>query len=330
MTTDRSDHKSSPTVGVALGSGGARGWAHVGVLRALLDHGIEPAVVSGASMGALVGGVYAAGTLDMLHQFALSMDWKEVLSYFVEFKIPRSGIIEGGRIVEFVRKHIREPRFDGLERPLQVVATDLFSGAEVVLSEGNVIDAVRASISIPGIFTPVPHGERWLVDGGLTNPVPVDRVRAMGATIVIAVDVTALHDGQSESGKEPPPPTFNDGASSISAHPLVVQLRRHSASMRNRWLPDAWRKHWLPDAWHEWWNRERDPSLFDVVGQSIRIMEARISAARLAVDVPDILLQPIVGDLHFMDFHRAPEAIAAGYAATLQRMDAIRNLIESG
>lgn len=124
----------SPVVGVALGSGGARGWAHIGVLRALLDHGIEPTVVSGTSMGALVGGVYAAGTLDLLQQFALDLDWKDVLTHFVEFKIPRSGIVEGARIVEVVRKHIAQPRFGELKHPFRAVATDLFRGSETVLA----------------------------------------------------------------------------------------------------------------------------------------------------------------------------------------------------
>lgn len=240
-------------------------------------------------------------------------------------------MIEGDRIVQFVRNHVREPDFRDLQRPFEAVATDLFSGEEVVLSQGNVIDAIRASISIPGIFTPVPKGDRWLIDGGLTNPVPVDRVRALGADIVIAVDVTALREEQRTPVSQTRAlrsESLDRMASKLGDHPLVVQLRRRSSTLRRRWLPAAIRKRWLPGAWYEWWNRDRGPSLFDVVGQSIRVIEAQISAARLKVDVPDVLLKPAVGDLNFMDFHRAPEAIKIGYAATIGEMDRIQRCLQ--
>lgn len=309
-----------PVLGVALGSGGARGWAHIGVLRAMIENGVVPSVVSGTSMGALVGGVYCAGTLDVLHRFALDLDWKEVLTHFVEFNIPRSGIIEGGRIVEFVREHIVEPQFSDLGRPFRAVATDLLNGEEVVLAQGNVIEAIRASISIPGIFTPVTINGRMLVDGGLTNPVPVNVARAMGAAIVVAVDVSAL-PGQGAVLKRGRLSGRDDNVlkplDSGDDHVLLQKLRQHVSRAKKRWLPEAWR---------EWWRQAPEPNLFDVLGQTVRIMEAQVSAARLRMEPPDILLQPDVGDLSFMEFHRAPEAIAAGYEAAMEKMPVIRKI----
>ncbi len=313
--------RSNPLqVGIALGSGGALGWAHVGVLRALADHGIKPRMASGSSMGALVGGVYAAGTLDVLHEFALELDWKEALLYFVELNIPRSGIVEGERIVAFVRKNIVHSKFSDLACPFRAVATDLFSGEEIVLKDGDIIEAIRASISIPGIFTPVRSGQRWLVDGGLSNPVPVSVVRDMGADIVIAVDVTALGTASSRnSGARTAQPDANAPAAVSGAkkdgHPLLAQLR-HNLSLGSEGR--------LPRALRRWWEKDSEINLFDVLGQSARIIEARISEARLQTDPPDVLLQPAVGHVNFMEFHRAPEAIDAGYRAAEEKMDAIK------
>ncbi len=306
--------KRKKRIGIALGSGGARGWAHVGVLRALEDHGVQPEIVCGSSMGALVGGVYAAGSLDTLHEFALDLDWKEVLLHFVELNIPRSGLIEGDRIVAFVRKHVARSRFDEMIRPFRAVATDLTSGEETVLGDGDAIDAIRASISIPGIFTPVKRNGRWLVDGGLSNPVPVNVARSLGARFVIAVDVTAL-EGARAPGQTPAGPARPARPRPVQeTHPLLAHVRRKFGENGRNLLPAPLRR--LLD-------RDDDFNLFDVLGQSVRIIEAQIGAARLKNDPPDLLLRPKVGHMNFMEFQRAPEAIAAGYRAALEQMEAI-------
>ena len=175
-------------IGLALGSGSARGWAHVGVIRALLRAGIEPDLVCGTSIGALVGAAYAAGEIDRFEPWVASLTRQQVMS-LLDLRLSAGGMIEGRKLVEYFRARFDDPGIDKLPRPFACVATELDSGREVWLRDGPVIDAVRASISLPGLLTPMQRDGRLLVDGGLVNPVPVSLCRAMGADVVIAVDL---------------------------------------------------------------------------------------------------------------------------------------------
>jgi NTE family protein len=178
-----------PLIGVALGSGSARGWSHIGVLRTLIDAGIEPDIVCGSSIGALVGAAYVDGDLDRLEEWTRSLTMQTVIG-FLDFSLG-SGLIKGEKLIEFFRSHFVDRDITELPLPFGAVATDLQSGREIWLREGPVSDAVRASIALPGLFTPYRYQEKWLVDGGLVNPVPVSLCRAMGADWVIAVDTNS-------------------------------------------------------------------------------------------------------------------------------------------
>lgn len=298
-------------IGLALGSGGARGWAHLGVLRAIEESGCSVHAVAGTSMGALVGGFFAADQAAMLTDLALHFDWKQFLRHFFELTLPRQGLIDGKRVVQTIRKMVRTERFSDLRIPFRAVATNVQTGAEVVLGDGSLIDAIRASIAIPGIFTPVLRHGVWLVDGGLVNPVPVSVVREMGADLVMAVDVSGLQSAAGGAKKRTPARALPQPAG--CAGTPAERLRR------------AWQMEWpmLRPARREAAPDNR-PTIFDILGGSVRVAESQIAAFRLKIDPPDVLIRPPVGQLSFMDFHRAEEAIAAGYQSAVQALKAAR------
>jgi NTE family protein len=180
--------KRRPTIGLALGSGSARGLSHIGAIRAIREAGIPIDVVAGTSIGALIGAGYASGRLDVLEEAFRSLDRKAIAA-LVDPVLPRSGLIEGKRIVEFIRRTVGVRTFDELSIPFCAIAADIRTGDEVPISDGDLVTAIRASISIPGVFTPVRHQSRILVDGGLVNPVPVSAARALGADVVLAIDL---------------------------------------------------------------------------------------------------------------------------------------------
>ena len=182
--------KKNIKVGLALGSGSARGWAHIGAIEAIEEAGIPIHYVAGTSIGAFVGAVYATGDLASLKEFALQMDWKKVLSYF-DVVFPKSGFMDGKKVHELFSIHTDAKTFEDFKIPVKMIATDLKTGKKVVIDSGNIIEGIRASISVPGVFTPVKQGDKWLVDGGLVDPVPVTAVRNMGANFVIAVDLNS-------------------------------------------------------------------------------------------------------------------------------------------
>ena len=178
---------TKPKIGIALGSGGARGLIHVGVLQALKDEGMEPDIVAGCSMGALVGGAFAAGWLDELEEWAVTINRLDIVR-LLDIDITNGGLIDGNRIKQFLQDFKGDVRINDLEKPYMAIATDLNTGREIWLQDGSLFDAIRASVSIPGFLTPFQANGKWLVDGGLTNPVPVSACRALGADIIIAVN----------------------------------------------------------------------------------------------------------------------------------------------
>ncbi|MGD9874468.1 MAG: patatin-like phospholipase family protein [Kiritimatiellia bacterium] len=286
-------------IGLALGGGAARGWAHVGVLQALEEAGLEVACVAGTSAGAMVGAVYASGRLSDMETLAQQTDWRKVLYYFSDISFARAGLVDGDKVCRMLRKYISARNIEDLPLPFRAVATDIMTGEEVVLNRGEIIEAVRASISFPGIFTPVKIENRLLVDGGMVNPVPVSAVREMGADFVIAVDLN--HDRMSIEARS-------------------QRETKISGSLPDARLPEPLlrlSKKLIEKAEHHNAKRRSMPHLFDILGNASRIMEGRLSDAMLRADPPDILIQPKVGHISFMEFNRSAVTIAAGYEAAI-------------
>lgn len=287
----------TPLIGLALGGGSARGWAHIGVIRALADAGIEPDLVCGTSIGALVGAAYVGGELDRLEDWVRSLRLQTVVS-FMDFSLG-SGLIKGDKLIEFFREHFVDRDIRELARPFGAVATDLQHGREIWLREGRVTDAVRASIALPGLFTPALHDGSWLVDGGLVNPVPVSLCRAMGADLVIAVDLNA--DLLGRHLKPKPARATRKPAAAESETLADSVMARIQESMSQLGLN------------HD--NGPRPPAMLDVLASSINIMQVLITRSRLAGEPADVMVTPLLADLDLMDFHRASIAIDAGRRA---------------
>jgi NTE family protein len=281
-----------PRIGLALGAGGARGWAHIGVIRGLQEAGIEPQIVCGSSMGSLVGAAYAGGTLDSIESWAQMLRWRDVFG-LMDFTW-RGGLIRGERLFDVFRLRVEDRDIGDFPIPFGAVATELASGREVWLREGNALDAVRASIAIPGVFAPVLRDGQVLVDGGLVNPVPVSLCRALGAEIVIAVDL-----GWAKSGY------YRERAQAVA---------RQKASEKPGW----WSRFSSRAAADEGDDAPevRMPGALEVFLTSIDVMQVRVGRSRLAGEPADVLITPILPDFGMMEFHRAEEAMAEGRAAT--------------
>ncbi len=299
-------HREKLRVGLALGSGAARGWAHIGVIQTLQRNGISPDIVCGTSIGALVGATMVANELDRLDNWVRTLRWQKVISYFD--LTMTGGLIKGEKLFDFFREHIEDRNIEDLDRPFGAVATDLASGREIWLREGSVFEAVRASISLPGLFTPVERDEDLLVDGGLVNPVPVSMCRALGAHVVIAVDLnadllSAVNPGQTATAViSAAPDTESDSWFERIQQRLTTALSLDS--------------------------KDHDtPSMVDVVTASINIMQVRITRSRLAGEPADALITPRLAQFALLDFHRAREAIEEGEAATERAMPQIRSLL---
>lgn len=294
-----------PRIGLALGSGSARGWSHIGVLRALERAGIVPDLVCGTSIGALVGAVYAAGRLDWLHDWVRALTWQGVVG-LVDLRMG-GGLIEGGKLVSFFREHFKDEGIERLPRAFACVATELSTGREVWLREGPVIDAVRASIALPGLFTPAQHNGRLLVDGGLVNPVPVSLCRALGADVVIAVDLNwDLVGRRNRTAAE------SDTSAGAPTGGVI-----ESILARFRPAPRPYQSGAGNDM----------PSLLDVLSTSLNIMQVRITQSRLAGEPADVMIRPRLSDIAAMDYHRAAVAITEGERATRRALPSIREAI---
>jgi len=286
----------SPRIGLALGGGSARGWAHIGAIRALADAGIEPDLVCGTSIGALVGAAYVGGELDRLEAWVRSLRVQTVVS-FLDFSLG-GGLIKGDKLIEFFRSHFVDRDIRELARPFGAVATDLQRGREVWLREGGVSDAVRASIALPGLFTPAQRDGSWLVDGGLVNPVPVSLCRAMGADLVIAGDLNADLLGRH---LKPKPAAARKRAPANPENLTDSVMARIQTGMSQLGLNSG--------------NGPRPPAMLDVLASSINIMQVLITRSRLAGDPADVMVTPLLANLGLMEFHRADVAIDAGRRA---------------
>lgn len=311
-----------PVIGLVLGSGSARGWAHLGVLRALTKAGFQPDVVVGASIGALVGAAHVLGSLESLEEWVLSLRMRHVVS-FMDFDFS-GGLIKGERLMSFLHSHVADRDIESLETPFAAVAAALRSGDEVWLRRGRITSAVRASIALPGLFTPVWRDGRLLVDGGLVNPVPVSLARALGAELVIAVDLNADKLGRF---RLPYPATAEQDVDT----PADLDAGTHpdadagadtnvAPTARTGWLQSLQQKmdHWwaaAPAAVAPAATPLPIPSMLDVLNSAINIMQVRITRSRLAGDPPELTIAPQLAHLGLMDFHRAQEAIEVGEQA---------------
>ncbi len=302
-----------PVIGLALGSGAARGWAHLGVLHELAREGIAPQIIAGCSIGAFVGAAVATGELDKLTRWAEKLRWQHVVSLLdVSW---RGGLIKGEKLIGFFERNFVDRDFTRLDRRFACVATELYTGREIWLHEGSVAAAVRASIAIPGLLTPVLHQGRLLVDGGLVNPVPVSLCRAMGADVVIAVDLGA--DLVSHGLRHQAVGTAPMGAAEAGwSERLRARFRfpvEDGEGQQGRNAPG-----------------DDLPSLVSVISSSINIMQVRIARSRLAGEPADLLISPRVAQLGLLDYHRAAEAIAEGVAAVERLKPLLRELPGAG
>jgi len=314
-------------VGIALGGGAARGWAHIGVLKTMADHGVEPDVVCGSSIGALVGGVYACGQLAELEEWVRNLTRAQVLR-LLDIKVLGSGAIAGRRLMELFRESFGDPAIETLPRRFAAVATDLYSGAEVWLQQGPLLDAVRASISIPGVFTPVLMNGRWLTDGSLVNPVPVNVCRALGADVVIAVDLNSNRMTRPRRPTtDPEPVVVRDHTWRVGLGNLL-QGRHHGQQAQAEESGGGVDSSGAPEVDLE----ASSPSMRRVLAASLDIMQDRIGRARLAGDPPDLLLSPWLGEVEPLDFSEGGDTIEEGCRCVQRMLPALDYLLglESG
>ncbi len=303
--------KKPPRLGLALGGGGARGWAHIGVIRALEQAGLRPEVVAGTSMGAAVGAAYAAGKLDRFEAWARGLDRRTVLGLF-DFSF-RGGLIEASRVFDQLTDVLPDVDIEALPMRFGAVATDLQGGTEVWLRSGPLRTALRASIAIPGLIGPRRIDGRWLVDGGLLNPVPVSLARALGADLVIAVELAVVDPDAL------PLAALAKRASGSEAEPNIAPELEKAESTREGGLFDnladlserVFGQFWP----HEDSSEQARPSVYEVIGQSLQVMQSRITRSVLAGDPPELHVVPRLHDVGLMDFDRAKEAIEEGKRA---------------
>ena len=301
-----------PRLGLALGGGVARGFAHIGVLRVLEREGIVPDVVAGTSIGAVAGGCYVAGVLDAFEDWARSLNRLKVVGY-LDFKLGRSGLLAGERLGAVLRRHLGDRLVEDLQSPFAAIATDLASGREVWIREGPLTDAVRASYALPGVFPPVRHDRRLLVDGGLLNPVPVAPCVAMGAHVVAAVNLTA--DRGRRTGRDL---TALPGAGSVDDLDALAETGRR----RRPRVPQ------FGGFERRLFQRRRgEPSVVSVMMATMGIVLDRIARIRLAGEAPDVMIAPEIGHIGFADFERAEELIARGAEAAEAMLPELRSLL---
>lgn len=297
-----------PTIGLALGGGAARGFAHIGVMRKLLEHGIVPDVIVGTSIGAVVGGCYAAKEMDNLETWARTLTVRGILGY-LDISLAGSGLIGGGHLANRLETGLKDTRIDDLPIRFAAIATEFNTGHEIWLTRGRLSEALRASYALPGIFPPVLIGGRWLVDGALVNPVPVSAARALGARLVIAVNLNA--------------DLFGRGtiiASHGSDESDAVNVPAKSNGIRGMFKGERTLR-------RQFMGRRGRPGLPTVMVEAFNVMQDRITRARLAGDPPDVLISPRLGTVGWFEFHRAAEAIQIGMDATEKSIDAVNEAV---
>lgn len=296
-----------PKIGLALGGGVARGWAHLGVVRALERYGFLPDIIAGSSIGALVGGSYLAGHLDTLEDWACALNKVRIISY-LDFRMRSGGMIGGRTLTEAMERHMGGLRIEDLSTPFAAVATDLLTGHEVWLQRGDLVEAIRTSFSLPGIFEPMHLNGRWLVDGALVNPVPISVCQAMGAQMTIGVNLNADLIGKARR----PGSEFQRIAGFDLLDVLDEDTQAGAKSRISGYARRLFKRQ--PSA----------PSIFGVLVASLNIALDRITRSRLAGEPPDVHIAPRLGHIGLLEFDRAEEMIAEGEAAVERALPDLR------
>ena len=300
--------RERPTIGLALGGGAARGFAHIGFIKTLLAKGIVPDVIAGTSIGALAGGVHAAGRLDAFDAWARGLTRRSLFGY-LDFNLWGSGLIRGDRLAEHLDRELGAVTIDALPLRFAAIATEVGTGHEIWLTRGRLVDALRAAYALPGVFAPVLIGQRWLVDGALVNPVPVSAARALGARVVVAVNLNADLFGRGTT-------IASHGTDEPEARWLEQMSQRLDASagaeriVKRQMLGSAGR-----------------PGITTVMIEAFNIMQDRITRARLAGDPPDVMVNPRLGPIGLFDFHRAAESINLGAEAAERALESIEQAL---
>lgn len=302
-----------PVIGLALGGGAARGFAHIGILRTLIANGIVPDVVVGTSIGAVAGGLYAAGRLDTLEEWGRSLQGMRNILGYLDIRLNGSGLIGGEKLAIRLEEAVGQTLVEDLPIKFASVATEVRTGHEIWLTRGRVVDAMRASYALPGIFSPMLIGDRWLVDGALVNPVPVSAARALGAEIVIAANLSSDIFAHSTT-------IHSHGA---APDPVVVAAEEARTKRRFPRLFSAEKT-----MKREFFGGDGRPGISSVMVDAFNIMQDRITRARLAGDPPDLLISPRIGQFGWFDFHRAEDLIAHGTRAAERALESIQEAIE--
>ena len=311
VETDKRETRYKPKIGLALGSGIARAWSHIGIIRALEKHNIKPDVIVGSSGGAIIGGLYAAGYLNEIEDWAYNLSKYKMLRYF-DLKFLGNGFLKGDKLIEELKSYVGDVCIEDLKVTFAAIATDLETGHEVTLKQGNLSEVIRASFSLPVIFQPFNYRQRWLVDGALVNPVPVSTCYALGADVVIAVNlngdmlgkvnVDQLEKSGGEHSKFGYLSTDDSDDEEANIHPSFFDklLKR---------------------------KKDKTPSLFESIWATVLITQDRITRSRLAGEPPDIHLTPYVGHIGVGSFHRAKELVESGHSCVEENITDITNII---
>ncbi len=310
VSQDAEPTKFRPKVGLALGGGAARGWSHIGVLRALESVDLVPDVIAGTSIGALVGGCYLMDRLPQLEDFARDLTWRRIIS-LLDIGFGGSGLISGSKLTKRLMEASGDTRIEDLPKGFICVATELGTGHEIWLRSGPLVDAMRASYALPGIFQPVDIGGRWLVDGALVNPIPVSVCRAMGARVVIAVNLNTDVFGRGTTVMHPAPPSPSNALPDADFSTVLTGMTSAKKLLRRQLVGKS----------------DGLPGISGVMIEAFNIIQDRISRSRLAGDPPDVTIGPKLGDIGLFDFHRAEESIAIGYETALRSVEEIREFI---
>lgn len=311
-STEPPARPTEPRLGIALGGGAARGWAHIGVMRALTEAGVKPEIIAGTSIGALVGGCYAAGALDALEEFARSLTKRRVLG-LLDVHFGGSGLIGGERLKVLLNQHLPDVRIENLDLRFAAIATEFGSGHEVWLTQGLLIDAMRASYALPGILDPIMLGGRLLMDGALVNPIPITAARALGADIVMCVNLNGDVKSRGTTIQffgASPEPIANEGMAKV-AEKAQRQGLFGAAQM-------LWPFVSKPNG---------APGMATVMIDAFNITQDRIARSRLAGDPPDVMVAPRLGKVGLFDFHRAADAIQLGYESTMRTIDELQDVL---
>lgn len=291
-------------IGLVLGSGGARGLAHVGAVKALIEYGVRPSVIVGTSFGAIVGAAIASGRFGVLDFTARNVDLARAVGVFFEFGVHRDGLIKGKRVMDFLGQILPDCSIEELPIPFAVLATDIETGEPVVIDKGKVLQAVRASISIPGVFTPVRRGKRILVDGGISSPVPVSTAMAKGADFVVAINVDNSLKCPYQTRRLPG---------------VISKALDFTAKIKSELSDKIAHKGASLDGLLSGY--ESGYGFFDILMKTTRICEDRIAREELLSYPADLLIEPAVGDIPTLDFARSDDAIQAGYDAAVEALE---------